>query len=187
MMGGQGTMGPGMMDGGQGMMGPGMMDSGQGMTEGPGMMGGHGMMGGGMMEMGDQCPMLLPGTSVQAQDTKDGLAMNFTTTGDLAELRRRARAMADHMNAHASGASGGMGMHGAMTGADAGMGMMGGSMMGGMMPAMHAQVEDVDHGACLKMTPADPQKLSDMRDHMKQHAQMMSQTHGCSMTADAGR
>jgi hypothetical protein len=75
------------------MMGPGMMDSGQGMTEGPGMMRGHGMMGGGMMDMGDQCPMLLPGTSVQAQDTKDGLAMHFPTTGDVVELRRRARVM----------------------------------------------------------------------------------------------
>jgi hypothetical protein len=113
--------------------------------------------------------------------------MHFTTTGDVAELRRRARVMADHMNAHGSGASGGMGMHGAMTGADAGMGMMGGSMMGSTMPAIHAQVEDVDHGARVKMTPADPKKLSDMREHMKQHAQMMNHTHGCSMTADAGR
>ena len=46
------------------------------------------------------------------------------------------------------------------------MGMMGGSMMGGgMMPAMHAQVEDVDHGARLKMTPADATKLNEMRQH----------------------
>jgi hypothetical protein len=202
MMGGQGMMGPGMMDGGQGMMGghgmmggqgtmgPGMMDGGPGMMGDASMMGGHGTMGGGMdmMGMGDQCPMLLPGTSVQAQDTKDGMAMTFTTTGDAAELRRRVHVMADHMNAHSSGGSGAMGMHGGMMGADAGMGMMGSSMMGGgMMPAMHAQVEDVDHGARLKMTPADPKKLSEMRDHMKQHAQMVNQTHGCSMMADAGR
>jgi hypothetical protein len=147
-----------------------------------------------MMGMGDQCPMLLPGTSVQAQDTKDGLAMTFTTTGDVAELRRRVHVMADHMNAHSSG---GMSMHGGMMGTDAGTGMMGGQgmmggpggqgMMGGMMPAMHAQVEDVDKGARLKMTPADPAKLKEMRDHMKQHAQMMNQSHGCSMMADAGR
>jgi hypothetical protein len=134
--------------------------------------------------------MLLPGTSVQAQDTKDGLAMTFTTSGDVAELRRRVRVMADHMNAHSSG---GMGMHGGMMGADAGTGMMGGSMMGGqgmmggMMPAMHAQVEDVDKGARLKMTPTDPAKLKEMRDHMKQHAQMMNQSHGCSMMVDGGR
>jgi hypothetical protein len=180
MIGGHGMMGGQGMMRGQGTMGPGMMDGGQGM------MGDAGMMGGGMMDMmgmGDQCPMLLPGTSVQAQDTKDGLAMTFTTTGDVAELRQRAHVMADHMNAHA----GATGMHGGMMGADAGTGMMGGSMMGGTMPAMHAQVEDIDHGARLKMTPADPKKLGDMRDHMKEHAHMMNQTHGCSMMTDAGR
>jgi ribosomal protein S15P/S13E len=113
--------------------------------------------------------------------------MTFTTTGDAIELRRRAHAMAEHMNAHSSDSSGAMGMHGGMMGADASTGMGGGSMMGRMMPAMHAQVEDVDHGARLKMTPADPKKLGEVREHMKQHAQSMNQTHGCSMTADAGR
>ncbi len=191
MMGGQGMMGSGMMDGGQGMMsgrgmtggsgmmGPSTMDGGQGMT------GGHGMMGGGgMMGMGDQCPMFVAGTTVQAKDTNDGMTMTFTTTGDIAELRRRVRVMADHMSAHASG---GMGMHGMGMGSDAGMATMGGSMMGGgMMPAMHAQVDDVDHGARMKMKPADPAKLSEMRQQMKQHVQMMNQSHGCSMMADGG-
>ena len=179
MMGGQGMMGPGMMDGGQGMMGGGMMD---------------------MMGMGEQCPMFVAGTTVQAKDTSDGMAMTFTTTGDVAELRRRVHVMADRMNAHSSGSSGGMGMHG-MMGADAGMGMKGadagmgmgmmgggggGPMMGGTMPAMHAQVENVERGARLKMTPSDPAKIGEMRQHMKQHAQTMDQSHGCSMMADAG-
>jgi hypothetical protein len=155
------------------------------------MMGGQGMMGGGMtdmMGMGDQCPMFVAGTTVQAKDTSDGMAMMFTTTGDVAELRRRVRVMADHMNAHSSGAGGGTGMHGMGMGPDAGTGMIGGGMMGGgMMPATHAQVEDVDHGARLTVTPADPAKLNEMRQHMKQHAQMMNQSHGCSMMADGGR
>jgi RecB family endonuclease NucS len=51
----------------------------------------------------------------------------------------------------------------------------------------HDVVEDIDHGARLKMTPADPAKLNEMRQHLKQHVQMMNQSHGCSMTADAGR
>jgi hypothetical protein len=189
---GSGMMGgPGMMGGGQGMMEPGMMDGGQGMMGGQGTMGGQGimgpgdggqgMMGGGMMGMGDQCPMFVAGTTVQTKDTSDGMAMMFTTTGDVAELRRRVHVMADHMNAHSSG-GGGMGMHGTGMGPDAGMGM-GGGMMGGM----HSQVEDVDHGARLKMTAADPAKLNEMRQHMKQHVQMMNQSHGCSMMADAGR
>jgi hypothetical protein len=81
------------------------------------------MMGGGMTGMGDQCPVLVPGTSAQSQDTKEAVAMTFTTTGDAAELRRRVHAMADHMNAHSSNSSGAMGMHGGMMGADAGTGM----------------------------------------------------------------
>lgn len=189
MGGGQGVMGPGMMDGGAGMMGPGMMDA------GPGMMGGSGMMGNGqgmmsmmmvMMGMGDHCPMLVPGATVQAKDTTNGMAMTFATTGDVAELRRRVRVMAEHMNA-APGSSGGMGMHGTMMGADAGMGMMGGGTMGAMMPAVRAEVEDVDKGARLKMTPVDASKLGEMREHMKQHVQMMNQSHGCPMAADAGK
>lgn len=173
MMGGPGMMGDGQGTGGQGMMGPGMVD------------GGQGMMGGmiDMMGIGDQCPMFVAGTTVQANDTSDGMAMTFTTTGDVAELRRRVHLMANHMNAHSSGAGGGTGMHGMGMGSDGGMGMMG----GGMMLATHAQVEDVDHGARLKMTPADPAKLSEMRQHMKQHSQMMNQSRGCSMMADGGR
>jgi hypothetical protein len=37
------------------------------------------------------------------------------------------------------------------------------------------------------VTPADPKKLGEIREHMKQHAQSMNETHGCSMTADAGK
>jgi len=189
---GGGRMGPGMTDAGAGMMGgQGMMGEGHAMM-GPatgdgsaGMMGGQGMMGGGhgmidMMGMGDQCPLLLQGTTVQAKDTTDGMAMTFATTGDVAELRRRVRVMADHMNAHSSGSSGGMGMHGMMMGAESGSAMMGGGAM------MRAQVEDVDKGARLKMTPVDAAKLNDMRQHMKPHVQMMNQSHSCSMATDAG-
>lgn len=66
------------------------------------------------------------------------------------------------------------------------MGMMGGSMTGGMMPAMHARVEEVDRGARLRMTPADLAKLKEMRQHMNQHVQLMNQSHSCWMMADAG-
>jgi hypothetical protein len=196
MGGGQGMMGPGMMDGGAGMMGgqgmtgPGMMDAGSGM------MGNSGMMGGGqgmmsmmmvMMGMGDHCPMLVPGTTVQSKDMTGGMAMTFATTGDVAELRRRVGVMGEHMNAAPTGSSGGMGMHGMTTGADGGMGMMGSGTMGGMMPAVRAEVEDVDKGARLKITPVDASKIGDVRQHMKQPVQMMNQSHSCPMAADAGK
>src|SRR6516164_5592189 len=72
---------------------------------------GPGMMG--MMNMGDECPMAVPGTMVQATEMADGMTMTFTTAGDASELRKRVRSMADRMNVHSSG---GMGMHGMMMG-----------------------------------------------------------------------
>src|SRR5206468_9019668 len=67
---------------------------------GGGMMKGGGMMGGGMMGKGmaDSCPMAVAGTSVRAEEVEGGTAMVFTTTGDVAELRRRVTAMADMHN-----------------------------------------------------------------------------------------
>jgi hypothetical protein len=163
MMGDQSTMGSSSMGGGRATMGGGdtmaMKDAGGTMM---------GSTTGGSMDMGmgDQCPMLLPGTSVQAKDTKDGMAMTFTTSGDAAELRRRVRMMAEHMNASTMG---------------------GGSTTGTMMPAMHCQVEDAGRGARLMITPDDPSRATEMRQHMKAHAQMMNQSHSCvMMMGDAG-
>ena len=91
--------------------------------------------------MGDPCPMV-PGTTVQAKETSDGMVMTFTTTDDVAECGAGSASWPSHERQFV-GKGGGMGMHGMPMGPDAGMGMMGGSMMGGgMMPAMHAQVEE---------------------------------------------
>ena len=157
----------------------------------------HSMMGSGMMPMmgeGAPCPMGVQGTTVQATETADGMSMAFTTTGDVGELRRRAHAMADRMNGQASGAMGMSGMM--MKGGDGGAGMMMGSgmghpgmmgdggagmMMGGSMPPMNVQVDDVEGGARLRMTPRDPSRVAEMKKHVQQHAQMMNQGHGCPM------
>jgi hypothetical protein len=179
---------------------------GQGVTETQGSSYGMKDAGSSMGTMGggtDACPMLLPGTTVQAQETKDGMSMTFTTSGgDVGELRRRVRMMADHMNSQSTGSSG-TGMQGGTTGGSTtggsttgssttGSSTTGGSMSdsstGGMMMPMHATVANIDKGATLKTTPDDPSKLSEMRAHMKAHARMMNQTHSCSMMAmDAGQ
>ena len=150
---------------------------------------GHPMMGSGMMPMmgaGDPCPMGVPGTAVQATETSDGMSMAFTTTGDAGEVRKRAHGMADRMNGQASGAMGMSGMM--MKGGDGGAGMMMGSgmghagmMMGGSTPPMNVQVDDIDGGARLRMTPRDPSRVAEMKKHVQQHAQMMNQGHGCPM------
>ena len=158
---------------------------------------GQSMMGSGMMPVmgaGDPCPMGVQGTTVQATETSDGMSMAFTTTGDAGEVRKRAHGMADRMNGQASGA---MGMNGMMMkGGDGGGGMMMGSgmghagmtgdggagmMMGGSMPPVNVQVDDIDGGARLRMTPRDPSRVAEMKKHVQQHAQMMNQGHGCPM------
>lgn len=144
----------------------------------------------------DACPMAVPGAQVTASDTPDGEALTFTTTsGDVAELRRRVHGMAEmHGRHHAAGAGmehghGGMG-HGEMMGG--GMAMGGSAMEGGQgagghgshamaIPPSRAAVEDVENGARVVVTPNDPADLEKLRSAARMHAQHMQQ-HGCEMT-----
>jgi hypothetical protein len=143
--------------------------------------------------MGDACPMQIPGTTVQTNDTPEGAAMTFMTTGDVAGVRARVHAMADRMNTRASGNMGMM-MGGAAdggataTGGESMGGGMHGMMMGGgstmmMMPAMRAQVDDIDGGARLRAAPVDRSRVDEMRQQMQRRAQMMSERRGCSTEA----
>jgi hypothetical protein len=158
----------------------------------------------GMTKMDDQCPMAVPGTMVQATEMADGMTLTFTTAGDASDLRRRVHSMADRMNAASSPGSGGMGMHDVMVaGADGGSHVvMGGGMggpgmsgmmtsdgghatMGGMMPPVRAQAEDVESGARVRVTSLDPSRMSELRQRMQQHARMMNETHGCPMPGES--
>lgn len=42
----------------------------------------------------DTCPLRVPGTNVSAQPVEEGVALYFTTHGDVAELRQRVRRLA---------------------------------------------------------------------------------------------
>jgi hypothetical protein len=83
---------------------------------------GNGMMGGmgkdGMKGM--DCPMQVPGTTVRAEEVEGGSAIVFSTTGDVAELRRRVAAMAAMHNEHAGKGCPMMAMHGQSENAPAG-------------------------------------------------------------------
>jgi hypothetical protein len=62
--------------------------------------------------MAGMCPMQVEGTSATAEDVEGGAALAFTTTGDVAELRRRVAHMADMHNRHGGAKQGhAMGMH----------------------------------------------------------------------------
>jgi hypothetical protein len=46
------------------------------------------------------CPVEVPGTSVTVEDTNDGAALVFVTTGNVAEVRKRAQALVEAHNAN---------------------------------------------------------------------------------------
>jgi hypothetical protein len=119
-------------------------------------------MGGGM------CPAEVPGTTVSASDTRDGAAITFTTTGDVAQLRQRVQHMAE--------------MHEHMM---QGSGDMGSGHMHMMMVASTARVEDVEGGARIVLTPNDPAKLDELRMHVHEHTTQMANGH-CPMMEHRG-
>jgi hypothetical protein len=131
------------------------------------------------------CPMQVPDTTVDAADTSGGEALTFTTrSGQVDELRRRVRAMADmHNQHHVSGTAmmqGGTG-HGAKMG-------RGPNERGEMMmpPPSLAAVEDTDGGARISLTPHDPAQASELRSAVRLHAEHM-QRDGCGMMGGAAR
>jgi hypothetical protein len=113
--------------------------------------------------MGGTCPMDVPGTKVSVADTPDGVAITFTTTSDVAELRQRVHHVAE-MHEHRM--QGGMGSGG----------MGSGHMMMKMVPST-ARAEDVDGGARIALTPNDPAQLADLRAHVHEHAAQMANGH----------
>ena len=108
----------------------------------------------GMSMMIQSCPMQVSSAEVSVLDTKDGIALTFTTTsGDVADLRRRAESMAKMHSTEA--------------------------MHGNMMPFTVAY-EEVPNGARLTLVPKDLQKLQEFRNIVRQHAEQMK-NHDCSM------
>lgn len=120
---------------------------------------------GGMSMMGGMCPMRVAGTTVTSAEIEGGVALAFTTTGDVAELRQRVRRMAEMHNQH----------HAAPPDREAGghdgMAMGGGGMM---MPAATASVEDLEGGSQVILRPNDPAQLEALRDHARMRADRMA-------------
>ena len=104
----------------------------------------------------DQCPMHVAGTQVALSDTPTGVAIDFTTTGDVGELRARVHHMAS--------------MHDQMSGGHD-PGIMNDSSM--MMPPSHAAANDIDGGAHLVLIPVDPAQLDALRATAHRHVDMM--------------
>jgi hypothetical protein len=125
---------------------------------------------------GGECPMMkdMAGAKVTATDTVDGVAIELTTTGDVAALRAHAHDMAD-MHNKMTGMHGDGEMHAGMGSGEMHEGMGSGAMHGGMkMVPSKATVEDTAGGARIVLVPNDPSQLAELRDHAREHAAMMN-------------
>src|SRR5262245_28588228 len=71
------------------------------------------------------CPLEVPGTSVAVEDRNNGAALLFVTTGNVDEVRARAKRLADAVNQHAAPAG----------------------SLAAMMPQVEAIETDLDYGA----------------------------------------
>lgn len=149
----------------------------------------------------EMCPMMVEGTTARARDVEGGVAIVFTTTGDVAELRQRVGQMAmmhnkkhgqpgqsGQMEMHGSHHGGGpaadensdsQGMHGSMMGDEAKM------MCGQMMPPSTARSEAIKGGARLVLTPKDKADLAALRKSVHKHAQKMTSGQCPMMSGDA--
>ncbi|MEP7125847.1 MAG: hypothetical protein ABJE95_33255, partial [Byssovorax sp.] len=147
----------------------------------------------------DACPSQVPGTTVTAADIEGGAALTFTSTGDVADLRRRVRRMAEMHNLY-HGAGGVMmagdsappHWGGASPDHEGGM-MDRGRMVGGMMgrgwrlPAATASVEDLDGGARLIYRTANPSDIEALRDHARTRAGRMVNGACPAISSDSGQ
>lgn len=134
------------------------------------------------------CPVLVPGTSVTVEDTNDGAALVFVTTGDAAAVRKRATALAEmHTSHHAAMGHPGMtdndlvapntpkhdmhAMHDAGSDAHAGHEMKSGGPMGTMI-ATHssATVAEIPNGARVVFAAGDAGSVAKLQSELRMHA-----------------
>lgn len=120
------------------------------------------------------CPMSVPGTEVRAADVDGGESLTFTTSGSVADLRERVKAMAGMHNDHHADADGRARMEGG------GMMGSGNAMNGAKVPPSRATVVDVEGGATIVVVPIAPGDLEALRSAIRARADRL-RTNGCDM------
>jgi hypothetical protein len=132
------------------------------------------------------CPVAVAGTSVTVEDASSGAALVFVTTGDVAEVRRRAAALAKMHNDHhgamgplPDGSSGGGGHEGhgghAGHGAHAGHDASKHAGHAGGMIGIHskATASDVEGGAKV-MFVANGDDVGKLQSELRMHAKHLA-------------
>jgi hypothetical protein len=95
------------------------------------------------------CPLLVPGTSISVEDTPNGAALVFVTSGNALQVRARAAAFADMHTKH-DGPSGTMGMM--------------------FSPQSTATATKIDGGARVEFTAKSPDDVAKVQSELRMHA-----------------
>lgn len=130
--------------------------------------------------MSEMCPMKVEGTTRQVVKLDDAVAMDFTTTGDVDDLRERAQKMAQaHQRMHAKDAMEGNRkmVHGEMTEDQREMRRE----MLQTMSSVSVETEEIDSGMRLRFTPEDADQVDEVHEMMERHTDMMGEKGNCPM------
>jgi len=95
------------------------------------------------------CPLVVPGTSLSVEDTANGAALVFVTTGDAAAVRTRASELAAMHTRHEGPASA--------------LGMM-------FSASSTAKSSDIDRGARVEFTAKKPDDVAAVQSELHMHA-----------------
>jgi len=106
------------------------------------------------------CPLVVPGTSLSVEDTADGPAFVFVTTGDVAQVRTRGQALAA--------------MHNDRKGSPDSLGMM-------FSPKSTAKAADIDGGVRITFTPTAPATNAEVGDELRMHGGHLAGASSCKM------
>lgn len=147
----------------------------------------------GRQQMMQMCPMQVEGTTARVEKLDDAVRVEFETTGEVDELRRRVQKMARMHNAHRGGAGMVHGRQGKghmmQRGPMRGHGMHGESpemrqRMMRMMAGTTVETEETEGGVRLRMEPEQPEQLDELHQMVQRRAQMMEKMErgeGCPM------
>lgn len=139
-------------------------------------------------KMKEICPMQVEGTTRELTKLDDAVAMDFTTTGDVDELRARVEKMSQmHGKMHADSgdmhhgkkmhADGGEMKHGEMTEEQREMR----EQMKQMMSDVTVSTEELDSGMRLKLTPTDAAQVDALYGMMQKRSEAMGEHGQCPM------
>lgn len=99
------------------------------------------------------CPLLVPGTSMSVEDTANGAALVFVTTGDPLAVRARAAKLAE--------------MHTKHDGPNNAMGMM-------FSAGSTATATEIESGARVEFAAAKPEDVAGLQKELTMHAKHMT-------------